>query len=85
MPQCIIELTALYTNYTHTGLGDQPVLSNKAEPIVLATHLKQSYKQAAKKPVMQPCMASMTTVTARVITTATTNAVKIAAGVAAAA
>ena len=40
MPQCIIDFTALYTNYKHTGLCDKTVPNHKAQLIVLATHLK---------------------------------------------
>ena len=40
MPQCIIDLTALYTNYKHTGLWDKTVPNHKSQLIALATHLK---------------------------------------------
>ena len=40
MPQCIINLTALYTNYKHTGLWDKTVPNHKAHLIALATHFK---------------------------------------------
>ena len=41
MPQCIIYLTALYTNYKHTGLWDKTVPNHKAQLIALATHFKE--------------------------------------------
>ena len=47
MPQCIIDLTALYTNYKHTGLWDKTVPNHKAQIIALATHFKE--KMDAKK------------------------------------
>ena len=36
MPQCIIKITALYTNYKHT------VPNHKAQLIDLATHFKEN-------------------------------------------
>ena len=47
MPQCIIDLTALYTNYKHTGMWDKKVPNNKSQIIDLATHFKE--KMDAKK------------------------------------
>ena len=47
MSQCIINLTALYTNYKHTGLWDKTVPNHKAQIIALATHFKE--KMDAKK------------------------------------
>ena len=47
MPQCIIDLTALYTNYKHTGLWDKMVPNHKAQLIALATHFKE--KMGAEK------------------------------------
>ena len=41
MPQCIIDLMALYTNYKHTGLWDKTVPNHKAQLIALATHFKE--------------------------------------------
>ena len=41
MMQCIIDLTALYTNYKHTGLWYKTVPNHKAQIIVLATHFKE--------------------------------------------
>ena len=41
MPQCIINLTAFYTNYKHTGLWDKMVPNHKAQLIALATHFKE--------------------------------------------
>ena len=40
MTQCIIDLTALYTNYKHIGLWDKTVPNHKAQLIALATHFK---------------------------------------------
>ena len=54
MPQCIIDITKLYTNYKHTGLWDQTVQTQKAQMMALATHLKETYKQAAKKAKPKP-------------------------------
>ena len=42
MPQCIIDLTALYTNYKHTGLWDKTVPNHKAQLISVATHFKEN-------------------------------------------
>ena len=41
MPQCIINLTALYTNYKQTGLWDKRAPNHKAQLIAMATHLKE--------------------------------------------
>ena len=41
MPQSIINLTALYTNYKHTGLWKKMVPNHKAQIIALATHFKE--------------------------------------------
>ena len=41
MPQCIIDLTALYTNYNHTGLWEKTPSNHKAQLIALATHFKE--------------------------------------------
>ena len=41
MPQFIIDLTALYTKYKHTGLWDKTVPNHKAQIIALATHYKE--------------------------------------------
>ena len=40
MPQCIIDLTSLYTHYKHTGLWDKTVPNHKTQLIALATHFK---------------------------------------------
>ena len=42
MPQCIIDLTALYTNYKHTGLWYKTIPNHKAQLIDLATHFKEN-------------------------------------------
>ena len=42
MPQCIIDLTALYTNYKHTGLWDKTVPNHKAQLIALANHFREN-------------------------------------------
>ena len=42
MLQCIIDLTALYTNYKHTGLWDKTVPNHKAQLIALAIHFKEN-------------------------------------------
>ena len=47
MPQCIIDFTALYTNYKHTALWYKTVPNHKAQLIALATHHKE--KMDAKK------------------------------------
>ena len=47
MPQCIIDLTELYTNYKHTGLWDKTVPNHKAQLIAMATHFKE--KMGAEK------------------------------------
>ena len=47
MPQCIIDLTALYTNYKHTCLWDKTVPNHKAQLIDLVTNFKE--KIDAKK------------------------------------
>ena len=47
MTQCIIDLTALYTNYKHTGLWDKTVPNHKSQLIALETHVKE--KNDAKK------------------------------------
>ena len=52
IPQCIIYLTDLYTNYKHTGLWDKTVPNQKAQLIALATHFKDnmdSEKSTRKK------------------------------------
>ena len=57
MPQCIIDLTALYTNYKHTGLWDKTVPNHKAQLIVLATHVKEKMdaeKSTRKKKPSNP-------------------------------
>ena len=41
MPQCIIDLTALYTNYKQTVLCEKTVPNHKAQLIALATHFKE--------------------------------------------
>ena len=41
VPQCIIDITALYNNYKHTGLWYKTVLNHKAQLIALATHFKE--------------------------------------------
>ena len=51
MPQCIINLTALYTNYKHTGLWDKTVPNHKAQLIALATHFKENMD--AKKSTLK--------------------------------
>ena len=40
MPQYIIDLTFLYTNYKHTGLWDKTVPNHKAQLMALETHFK---------------------------------------------
>ena len=47
MPQYIIDITDLYTNYKHTGLWEKTVPNHKAQLIDLATHFKE--KMDAKK------------------------------------
>ena len=57
MPQCIIDLTALYTNYKHTGLCDRMVPNHKAQLISLATYLKEKMdaeKSTRKKKPSKP-------------------------------
>ena len=52
MPQCIINRTALYTNYKHTGMWDKMVPNHKSQLIALATHFKEKMdaeKSARKK------------------------------------
>ena len=51
IPQCIIDLTALYTNYNHTGLWDKTAPNHKAQLIDLATHLKE--EMDAEKSTLQ--------------------------------
>ena len=51
MPQCIINLTDLYTNYKHTGLWDKTAPNHKAQLIALATHFKE--KMDAKKSTLK--------------------------------
>ena len=47
MPQCIIDLTTLYTNYKHTGLWGKTFPNHKAQLIALSTQYKE--KMDAKK------------------------------------
>ena len=57
MPQCIIDLTALYKNYKHTGLWDKTVPNRKAQLIALATHFKEKMdvkKSTRKKKPRNP-------------------------------
>ena len=57
MPQCIIDLTDLYTNYKHTGLWDKTVHNNKAQLISLATQFKEKMdaeKSTHKKKPRNP-------------------------------
>ena len=42
MPQCIIDLTALYTTYKHTGLCYKKVPNHKAQLISMATDFKEN-------------------------------------------
>ena len=57
MPQCIIDLMALYTNYKNTGLWDKTVPNHKAQLIALATHFKDKMdteKSTRKKKPNKP-------------------------------
>ena len=57
MSQCIIDLTALYTNYKHTGLWDKTFPNQKAQLISLATHFKEKMdfnKSTRKKNPSKP-------------------------------
>ena len=42
MPQFVIDLTELYTNYKHTGLWEKTFPNHKAQLIALATHFKEN-------------------------------------------
>ena len=44
MPQCITDLTRLYTNYKHTGLWDETAPNPKVQLIALATQLWKKIK-----------------------------------------
>ena len=44
MPQCITNLTKLYTNYKHTGIWDKSTPNPKAQLIALATQLWKEIK-----------------------------------------
>ena len=62
MPQCIINLKALYTNYKHTGLWDKTVPNHKAQLIDLATHLKEKMnanKSTCRKNPSKPKPAAI--------------------------
>ena len=57
MPQCIINLTALYINYKHTGLWDKTVPNHKTQLIALATHPKEKIddnKSTCRKKPSKP-------------------------------
>ena len=57
MPQCIIDLMALYKNYKHTGLWYKTVPNHKAHLIDLATHFKEKMdfnKSTRKKNPSKP-------------------------------
>ena len=54
MPQCIINLTAFYTNYKHTGLWDKMVPNHKAQLIALATHFKENIDAEKSKRKNNP-------------------------------
>ena len=61
MPQCIINLTALYNNYKHRGLWDKRVPNHKAQLIALTTHFKDKMdaeKSTRKKNPSKPNPAS---------------------------
>ena len=57
MPQCIIDLTALYSNCKHTELLENTVPNHKAQLIALATHLKEKMdadKSTCRKKPSKP-------------------------------
>ena len=57
MPQCIIDLMALYTNYKHMGLWDKTVPNHKAQLIALTNHFKKKMdaeKSMRKKKPSKP-------------------------------